>query len=306
MTITPNAPTRGLDGYRSTLLQESEWELGGVRFGGPRSRPLAIVEASFPEWDVDDEDFAHPTLDGIMPGTDRDRGSTIAFTVVTAHTRSAEDGMALARTLTSAWRKGRDLPPGAMMPLIVRAGGRHLRVYGRPRRYSHPVPDLRAQLGKILIHLDFKVMIPVVFDETEYSVSMHRATESSGGLKFPAREPFLFRETGDDIRRAVRVEGETPVPFRAIFTGPASSQRIVGPSWEVALTKGLSSGETCVVDTLTQLVTVNGAVRPDMISRSTRLTSRLQPGWSGFKYLANDPTNLSTGTLAWRAGWSSL
>lgn len=288
-------------------LAESEWELGGVRFGGPIGREFAIADASLGDFAVDTQDVNLPFMDGVQPGRDRLRGATWSFTVFTAHTRDSASAYALTRKLTSAWRKNMSLAPGAVIPLRFCAGGRQLRVYGRPRRVSFQPPNLRAELGKITTSMDFQVMRPAIYEDGLGTEVLRMVQPSISGLVAPLVPPLVTNSLGDDaIMGRAYVSGDMPSPFTIRLKGPSSNATVKGDGWEISLAKSLAYDETCVIDTETQMVTVNGVTRPDMISRDTRLTARLKPGDNYFTYTATDPTYLSTATMTWRSCWSSL
>ena len=312
------------------LLAESEWELGGVRFGGPRSRPLAASKVALGEWTIGTSDVDDPTSDGTIPGVDRDRSAVWSFDVVTAHTSTSADAYAVIGALLEVWASGRRLPPGATMPLRFCAGGRQLVVYGRPRRYSQPAPDLLAQQGRILATFDFLVTDPHVYAyEVDPGSSGPAGTRSrvltllkptpDGGVVWGpdgADVPFWWDGDGSQDRVETIDAGTVAVPFTVTFHGPLRNPTLRGVSdpdpltgrtrpWELALTgRGgltLAYDRSVTIDTRARTATFDdGSSAAGYLSHGSRLTTRLPAGEHDLLFAGEDSTSTGTATIAWQ------
>lgn len=297
-------------------LNESEWMLGDVRFGTVESSGLYIADMEFGEYTIDTGDINDPYGKGVLPGLDLWRGATISFTVGTAFTTNEVDAFAEIRPLVNEWASGSNLKARETVPLRFCAGGRQLMVYGRPRRFTQPIPDIRSKRGKVTVALDFVVMDPAIYEVgpggSTGQVQVFRliAPNETGGVIWYADGgadiPFWWDgEVSGEVKGTVDNTSPTPVPFTVRIHGPIVNPAIRGGSWAVELTGrgGLTIpyDRAVVIDTRTGTArwADNGQTVAAYLSRASRLNARLAPGKTLVTVSGADSTGTSTFTLSW-------
>lgn len=305
------------DAYDSyAKLNESEWMINGVRFGTIESSGLYIAEMEFGEFTIDTGDINDPYGKGILPGLDLWRGATISFTVGTAFTTNEVDAFEEIRPLINEWAKGANLKARETVPLRFCAGGRQLVVYGRPRRFTQPIPDIRSKRGKVTVALDFIVTDPAIYAVSDDGSTSQSETfrliapNEEGGVIWHedggADIPFWWDgEVSGEVKGGVGNASPNPVPFTVRIRGPVSNPSIRGGSWAIELTGrgGLTVpyDRAVVIDTRTGTARWEDNAQPvaAYLSRASRLNARLAPGGTIVTVSGVDPTGTSTFTLSW-------
>src|SRR5690606_35039687 len=151
--------------------------------------------------------------------------------------------------LATEWRRALYLEPGQLMELRYRTAGRTRRVYGRPRRYDPPKPNLLTQLGQGRGAIDFALMDPFTYDDEAQSLTMGQLAPIADGTVLPATIPLVIGTIPGEQHGAFTVEGRAPTPFTATFKGPVVNPSISGEGFLIALDTTLEVGEEGTVDT---------------------------------------------------------
>jgi hypothetical protein len=290
--------------------RDGYFELAGVGFSGYRDEiPLGVLGLDTGSAEVRDQDKPNPVGDGVLFGRDTLGGPTWAFDINT-DAPDATSALAHASRLATAWRSGRD-QTGVALPLTYHTGGRVRRVYGRPRRYSGPTPDLMTNKGKARITADFQCVDHLHYDEAQRSVTVRLVTDTSGGWVLPDQWPIDTLAGGQRQGVIDDVGGDATTPFRLQFTGPISAPWAAGPGWRVELpdlTLAYDQYVTVLTHPWALTVTRNdGANLAGALSPRTRLLqARMRPGKGEFTFGGIDPTNTATCTLSWRPAWHGL
>lgn len=293
----------------STPWQESQYELGGVRFGG-YSSDLIVSKADHGAADVRTQDNPNPVGDGDLFGRDTLSGPTWAFDLVT-NTKDHAAALAVAEDFARVWRSGRD-KPGAVVPLRYFTAGRLRRVYGRPRRYAGPAPDLATRQGRAKITADFKCANDLHYeDDQRSSPVLTLLTNTSGGFVLPGVLPIETLSGGERQGVIDDVGGEAPTPFEVTIKGPIRAPWAAGPGWRLELPNVvLAYDQSVTAATYPWALTVkrnDGTNLAGGLSVRSRLANAvMRPGPGEFTFGGVDPTNTATCTIRWRPAYYSL
>lgn len=282
--------------------------LGGVTFSGESLDEALMVREFEPggeEQRTNDTDRAQ--RDGVTPGRDLLGGSTWSWSI-SARGNNLSDVLAANAELKGAWRPYPRLAPGVKIPLSYLIDGRWRRVYGRPGRYTGPVPDFIAESGIGHIVCDFRVMDPLHYADAESSEVLTIVPASIGGLEAPLMAPLTTVGSGAPRAGFVTNEGDAPTPLKVKFKGPIVDPWVrTSSGMEVGLLGSLAYDQTVTVDPLAGTVLRGSTPVNGMLSGKTRLsTSLLQPGTTELSFGGTDLTGTATATLLWRDAYKSL
>jgi hypothetical protein len=230
---------------------------------------------------------------------------------ITTNRASGPDALAAAAALARAWRTGIGTRPGVVFPLQYFTAGRLRRVYGRPRRYAGPAPDLLTRLGAAKITADFQCVDHLHYDDTQRSLMVDLVAAATGGWTFPTTFPI---HTAPSMTRQGVIDdvgGDTRTPFELTIKGPVAAPWAAGPGWRLELPDVvLAYDQSVTVATYPWALTVlrnDGADLSGGLSWKSRLADAcLSPGPGEFTFGGIDPTNTATATMRWRPAWSSL
>ncbi|NHN55769.1 hypothetical protein G9U51_08265 [Calidifontibacter sp. DB0510] len=256
------------------------------------------------------QDVENPVADATWFGRDFLTGPSIQFTLGIRDLRAEMTGgpgdmWAIQARLAAAWRADRvRSTPGALSSLVFQRAGRVYRVWGRPRGFGLK-PSERADDTYTEAVGSFKLAAPTVeYDQLNQVTAQLLEASSDGGLVLPAVVPFELRPGSQTRQGTATVGGTVPACFTVTIRGPVtgalSQARVYGPGWSISLTKPVAYDQTVVIDTRTQMVTVNGASSPGLIGPRDRLDARLNPGAQILGFDGSDPSNTARATFAWR------
>lgn len=289
------------------MLAEAQFELSGVVFGG-RDSDLIVTDFEPGSADVTTQDADNPVGDGVFPGVDRHGAASWQFKVATNCIDSAE-ALAAADRLAAAWRP--NLSAGQTAQLTFRAGGRTRRVYGRPREFSGPVPDVRTQLGTARMEAEFVLTDPLVYDDVASFLQLDPPSLTHSGVTLPAMLPFVLGAVTGERQGVVHVGGSASVPFiievHGPITGHLTSPVVSAAGWHVAF-PGLAVAydQTLVVDMREHTALLDSKNVAGFLDGSSILNARLAPGSTEVTFDRVDSTNTASARLTWRAGYWSI
>lgn len=284
---------------------DGAFNLDGFEFGAS-SDTVEVLEGGFDPGQssvrTQDSDRAH--ADGSLFGRDFYTGPTFTFTLLVYNT---EDSRRAAADLAAVWRRDAiRTTPGALSTLRFARAGTTYQVRGRPRDFAVSAQDTNDDTLQV-VNCTFKCDSPVmeIYEGAPKRVDMRLVAGSGdGGLVLPAPVPFELRPASQGRTNAALVGGSIDTSFSVTIAGPVSGElsqaRVYGGGFDYAITRPIARGQTVVIDTRTQAVTLNGTSTPGLISPKARLTSRLSPGAQSFNFTGSDPTNTATATVQWR------
>lgn len=288
----------------ATLLQEEQWELDGFLFGEQTNFRLAPT-LDFGSAEMSVQDAPRSQFDGDLFGRDTLRGPEMQFVFTIRH---GLDVWSQIDAFKQAWRAdAKRSQPGALSVLRYRQNGTTYRYLGRGRKFD-VVPLERKDDHWQKVTATFKLADPEKYVEPEdASTRMLRigliAAPSGGGLVVPARVPWQLRPSSQARTGEVTVGGYRPAPFKVQVFGPvsgvASKVRLSGVGWEISTSASVPHGQSLVVDTATNTIRLAGVSVPGTLSRTSRLTARLQTGYQFITFEAVDPTNTAYAVVTW-------
>lgn len=115
--------------------------------------------------------------------------------------------------------------------------------------------------------------------------------------------PVELRPSSQARTGEVTVGGFRPAPFKVQVFGPvtgvASKIRVSGDGWEIATTATVLAGQSFLIDTAANTIGRAGYSLAGTLSRTSRLTARLNPGHQFITFDAVDPTNTAYAVVTW-------
>lgn len=273
-----------------------------------------------------DQDGFHPGADswGTQDGENSQRGSTAfgrdrllgpewGWDLFTnrSDTVGAVESLASLRT---AWRAGKDLRPGEVLPLRYRLAGRDRRIYGRPRGFEAPPTNLILS-GMVPITSSFKCVDAFTYDDEPSSttLSLPVSGQSDGGFIFPVTFPVSTLPPSDiDRAGAVTVGGDEAASPIITFTGPVANPFLIADNgaWRLDLNISLGVGETATVDTRAWVCSAvkNGSQYiGGALGRRQQLSDmRLAPGAHQLTFGGSALDAGATCTVSWRNTHNSI
>jgi hypothetical protein len=286
------------------VIEETEYELGGLRFGGLVS-PYAVQVFDMGSPDVRTQDAPRPRRDGIYFGRD-EKGARLLAWELTVLGADAAQTMANLAALTAVW-SGDDVRsgPNATLPLRLRQPGAATRVvFGRPRRFS-PVMG-RIRVGATPVVMDFQAEDHLFYDDVERTLVLTQVPVESTGLTEPLSEPLSTQPFGSRPG-VVNNVGDAPTPLVVRFDGPSTDPSLSLTGGDaIELRMSLATSDSVTVDTDAGTVLLNGA--GNVSGKLTRVSRffRLPPGSQELRYAALDPTATSKATVTYRPAYTSL
>jgi hypothetical protein len=294
-----------------TPLLDYQFELSDVVFGRDTDIKLDGPDAFDPGVaGIDTQDANFEQEDGRRFGIDRLRGPTWSWQLFTDR-ETPEQALASLGAFSKVWRADDvRLISGAYLPLRYAVGGRTRRVYGRPRRLSHP-PENRILSGLIPITCDFVTADALTYDDELSSSTMSLSPAVSGGFLVPFEMPLSTLRPTRSKENTVVVTGDAASWAVVTFFGPVTAPVLVmDGGWEIGVETVLTAGQSVTVDAHPWART---AIRNDGASVAGRLTRRsrlaemkLSSGGHTFQYRGVDDSGTSRATVAWRNASHSL
>jgi hypothetical protein len=299
----------------STALQDLEFELGGVVFGGDETTiyPVSRFEGlgSAPLRTVE---YENPREDGRSFGREYRGGRelTIEGGVKTPGDAVAawEGQGALAEVFDGAASRGETR---TVQPLRFRRPGKPTRVvYGRPDKFD---PDVtQAVIGWVPWSATFRCSDPNYYDDTEQVVVMstitttrgHIITGPGGVLTSPIR-------TVAETFRSSTVEnaGDTPTWPVVTVRGPVAdpSVALVGDDGQLRLNGSVAYDEEFVIDTRpwSRGASLNdGPIRGTLSTDSVPSRSTIPPGVYDLTVGGIDLTGTAEFEIRWRNAYRKI
>lgn len=220
---------------------------------------------------------------------------------------------AAVASMATAWRAGRELPPGEVAVMRYRLGDEVRRIYGRPRNFSAP-PNNRILSGFVPITTTFKCVDAFTYDDALSSVSLQTSAggDSGGGFVFPQVFPVTSLPPIGDRQGALHVLGDADAFPVVRFEGPVVRPYLLvdgGASWRLDLDVTLTAGEYAVVDTRPWVASAvkNGyqGIGGKLGRRQWLSDMKFTPGEHALTFGAASGDN-ATCTVSWRSTWNSI
>lgn len=281
----------------------------GLTIGG-RAQDLIITD-----WDdsgvaYDSTDVTFPNRPGLYPGRDRLTERTHTFTIRTGrNVRTLAHAQELADQLTAEWAAGAALPPGETFSLLIETRpDRRRRIFGRPRKITALVPDVRAQQGGIELLAEFVQTDPISYTESDEVFSISVLPEQAGGLKTPLVAPLKTVVWGGVGYRFVTNAGDAAARMTVRFIGPCKNPAVIVNGQRVAINKALAFDEQITVDGRTGKVTnQEGANVSQYLTARTRLDAlQLSPGQHEVSFTAEDSTQTARAELIFASAFNNI
>jgi hypothetical protein len=287
-----------------------EFKLGGIDFTGEDlNAPLQVRDFQAGGADVRNNDSERSQRDGLVPGVDL-LGGRLWTWELQAKGAGLADVLAANATLEAAWRVSTRLQPGIMVPLSYQTNNRWRRVYGRPGRYTGPVPDPVADIGVGKIVCDFRVLDPFYYDDVETSVVLTMIPATNGGMMTPFVTPLSTVRSSTPRAGLLTNAGDSATPLKVKFHGPVVNPwvRSSDGSMEIGLNATLAYDKSITVSPRDGTVTwQDGTPANGLLTRKTRMQSTLlQSGSTSFSFGGTDQTGTATATLSWRNAYASI
>lgn len=287
-------------------LFEEQWELDGFLFGEEtRFRLAPGLDFGSPEMAV--QDATRPQGDGSLFGRDYLNGPELQFVI---HARDGLDVWSRISEFQQVWRADSTrAQPGVLSVLRYRQNGRTYRYLGRGRKFD-VVPLERKDDQWQQITATFKLAAPERYIEPADAstrtlrLDLIQADPDGGVVWSPDLAwPIEFRPTSQARVGEVTVGGFRPAPFKVQVFGPvegvASKIRLSGDGWEIATTATVQHGQSFLIDTAANTFGRAGYSLAGTLSRTSRLTARLNPGHQFIQFDAVDPTNTAYAVVTW-------
>lgn len=292
-------------------------EIGQTPEGG--DTPIKILDdVGLPGAQVRTSDHQRLGRDGVMPGRDF-LGTAVWSLSMETLGRYASEARDLVSQLQAVWQdsahRGR---AGRMVALDYLAGGTQewRRVYGRPRSFDPPKPDIFMYGGFARFGAEFEVLDPRFFSGSDEGLHEHTLThegEVTGGWTFPVTFPLSSPRATGQRQGALTNSGSTDTPVSVTFHGPVVDPRLSsGTGWEVAWRGELLHDERLEIDPMVGVVErvrgdgsrvadFSGFSRtfdPDKVS--------IPPGLTNVFFSGQDDTQTSSAVVQWRDAYQSF
>jgi hypothetical protein len=169
--------------------------------------------------------------------------------------------------------------PGRTTPFLV---------FGRPTRFTAPI-DEDYQYGRVSPKSEWSVPDGLVYDGAVVSGTCGLPNPTSG-VGFPAGFPLAFGASAGGSFGLTNA-GNAPSPAVFTITGPCMTPTITNTATGayIALNITLGAGDTLVIDTKAQVVTLNGtANRNNTVVIGTKFF-KIVPGLNTIQFSTRDP-----------------
>lgn len=298
------------------MLEESQFEIGGYRFG----RDLPIEVTTFDEGGAEAQvgDLDLPGQDGTVFGRDTKAGMELTFEL-SVNTRSPDQAKAEWGELATRWDAAAVRSRARqVVPLRVRTPGeRTVVVYGRPRSLERTSTLALMKVGRIDGVATFQCADAYFYDDTgpdgeggPHSITLTLvASAGDGGIVWPVTWPFTWGAQG--VRQDTVVNrGDSPSWPVITFHGPVAqpSIELVGTGRRLSLDTTLAYDRSITIDTRPWARTIlrdDGASFAGVARGASLSEFQLPVGQTVLAYRGTDLSGQSRCVISWRDAYSS-
>lgn len=298
------------------MLQESQFEIGGYRFGRDLPVEVTVFDVAGAETQVGDLDL--PGQDGTVFGRDTKTGSELTFEL-SVNTRTPDDAKHEWGELSTRWDAATVRSrPRQVVPLRIRTPGqRSVVVYGRPRSLERTSSLALMKVGRIDAVATFQCADAYFYADTGVdgeggarSITLTLVTSAgSGGIVWPVTWPLVWGTQG--MRQDTVVNsGDSPSWPVITFHGPVAqpSIELVGTGRRLSLDTTLAYDRSITIDTRPWARTIlrdDGASFAGVARGASLSEFQLPVGQTVLAYRGTDLSGQSRCVIEWRNAYSS-
>lgn len=298
------------------MLQESQFEIGGYRFGRDLPVEVTVFDVAGAETQVGDLDL--PGQDGTVFGRDTKTGSELTFEL-SVNTRDPDAAKSEWSALATRWDAAAVRSrPRQVVPLRIRTPGeRAVVVYGRPRSLERTSSLALMKVGRIDAVATFQCADAYFYADTGVdgeggarSITLTLVTSAgSGGIVWPVTWPLVWGTPG--VRQDTVVNsGDSPSWPVITFHGPVAqpSIELVGTGRRLSLDVTLAHDRSITIDTRPWARTIlrdDGASFAGAVRGASLAEFMLPVGQTVLAYRGTDLTGQSRCTVTWRDAYTT-
>ena len=294
------------------MLEESQFELSGCRFGRDLPVEVTVFDVAGAEAQVGDLDL--PGQDGTVFGRDTKTGLELTFEL-SVNTRDPEQAKAEWGELATRW----DAPavrrsPRTVMPLRIRQpGSRVVVVYGRPRGLERTSTLALMKVGRIDGVATFQTADAYLYSDPDEvgarSIPLTLVASGGAGIEWPVTWPRAWGVQGVRPDTVVN-RGDSPSWPVITFHGPVANPSIelVGTGRALRLDTTLAFDRTITIDTRPWARTIlrdDGASFAGVARGAALSDFQLPVGQTVMAYRGTDLSGQSRCTITWRDAYTS-
>lgn len=298
------------------MLEESQFEIGGYRFG----RDLPIEVTTFDEGGAEAQvgDLDLPGQDGTVFGRDTKTGVELTFEL-SVNTRNPQDAKREWGELATRWDAAavRSRPRQVVALRARTPGERTVVVYGRPRSLERTSSLALMKVGRIDGVATFQAADAYFYDDTgpdgeggPHSITLTLvASAGDGGIVWPVTWPVVWGSQG--VRQDTVVNrGDSPSWPVITFHGPVAqpSIELVGTGRRLSLDTTLAYDRSITIDTRPWARTIlrdDGASFAGVARGASLAEFQLPVGQTVLAYRGTDLSGQSRCVIEWRNAYSS-
>lgn len=294
------------------MLEESQFELNGYRFGRDLPVEVTVFDAGMP--DVEVGDLPVPGQDGTVFGRDTKAGMDITFEL-SVNRRGPEQAKAEWAQLAARWdAESTRSRSRRVVPLRIRTpGNRTVVVYGRPRDLERTSNLALLKVGRVDLTGTFQAADHRFYAEDSeggaHSITLTLVTDAGGGIRWPVEWPITWGSQG--VRQdAVVNRGDAPTWPVITFYGPVAqpSIELVGTGRRLSLDTTLAFDQSITLDTRPWERTIlrdDGASFAGVARGAALSDFRLPVGQTTLAYRGTDLSGQSRCVISWRDAHST-
>lgn len=295
------------------MLEESQFEIGGYRFG--RDLPIEVTVFDIADADAQVGDLDLPGQDGTVFGRDTKTGSELTFEL-SVNTRNPEQAKAEWSELGTRWdavvaRR----TPRRVVPLRIRVPGeRTVLVYGRPRSLERTSTLALMKVGRIDGVATFQAADAYFYDDSgpeggQRSITLTLVASAGGGIEWPVTWPLVWGSQGARQDTVIN-RGDSPSWPVITFHGPVANPSIelVGTGRSLRLDTTLAFDRSITIDTRPWARTIlrdDGASFAGVARGASLAEFQLPVGQTVLAYRGTDLSGQSRCVVSWRNAFSS-
>lgn len=298
------------------MLQESQFEIGGYRFGRDLPVEVTVFDVAGAETQVGDLDL--PGQDGTVFGRDTKAGVELTFEL-SVNTRNPQDAKREWGELATRWDAAavRSRARQVVALRVRTPGERTVVVYGRPRSLERTSSLALMKVGRIDGVATFQCADAYFYDDTgpdgeggPHSITLTLvASAGDGGIVWPVTWPVVWGSQG--VRQdAVVNRGDAPSWPVITFHGPVAqpSIELVGTGRRLSLDTTLAYDRSITIDTRPWARTIlrdDGASFAGVARGASLSEFQLPVGQTVLAYRGTDLSGQSRCVIEWRNAYSS-
>lgn len=298
------------------MLQESQFEIGGYRFGRDLPVEVTVFDVAGAETQVGDLDL--PGQDGTVFGRDTKAGVELTFEL-SVNTRNPQDAKREWGELATRWDAAavRSRARQVVALRVRTPGERTVVVYGRPRSLERTSSLALMKVGRIDGVATFQCADAYFYDDTgpdgeggPHSITLTLvASAGDGGIVWPVTWPVVWGSQG--VRQdAVVNRGDAPSWPVITFHGPVAqpSIELVGTGRRLSLDTTLAYDRSITIDTRPWARTIlrdDGASFAGVARGASLSEFQLPVGQTVLAYRGTDLSGQSRCVIEWRNAYST-